>query len=207
VASLVDRHEYDLWPELLDTPPSTVGEEIVGTYSHRSAVPAEVWRGLFAGAREDIGVLVYSGLFLAEDVEVLRTLRERAEAGTRVRVLLGDPDSPAVAERGREEGITDALAAKVRNALVLYRPLIGVPGVEVRTHATVLYASLYVADDEVLVNQHVYGIAAAYSPVLHLRRTSADDLTRTYLDAFERVWSDAHPITDPVPVVVAAGVG
>jgi hypothetical protein len=201
VASLVGRHEYDLWPELLDTPPSTVGEEVVATYGHRSAVPREVWRALFAGAREEIGILVYSGLFLAEDVEVHRTLTERAEAGVRVRVLLGDPDSPQVAERGREEGITDALAAKVRNALVLYRPLLTVPGVEVRLHATVLYASLYIADEEMLVNQHVYGMAAAHCPVLHLRRTATgDDLTRTYRDAFERVWSDASPVPAPLPV-------
>lgn len=47
-----------------------------------------------------------------------------------------------------------AMPAKVRNALVHYRSLLGVDGVEIRLHATVLYNSLYRADDELLINTH-----------------------------------------------------
>lgn len=36
-------------------------------------------------------------------------------------VFLGDPDSPQVAERGADQGVGDAQAAKIRNALVLYK--------------------------------------------------------------------------------------
>jgi hypothetical protein len=78
-----------------------------------------------------------------------------------VRILLGDPDSQVVADRGDDEGIGDTVPAKVRNALALYRPLRQVEGVEFRLHRTVLYNSIYRADDEVLVNTHVFGLAAA----------------------------------------------
>jgi hypothetical protein len=170
LADLLSLHEYDLWP-----------------------VPREVWRQLYDSAKHQIGILVYSGLFLAEDVEMIRLLGEKAHAGVAVRIILGDPDSPNVSQRGDEEGIHDAMAAKVRNAIVLYRPLI-TSGVQIRLHPTVLYNSIYRADDQMLINQHVYSIAAAYAPVLHLRRQSDDDIFSTYVASFERVWSSARPL-------------
>lgn len=192
LADLVRKHEDELWPDLADGRTGTC-PEVCGTYPHRGAVPRELWRGLFSSATRDIGILVYSGLFLAEDVVMQRILAERARAGVSVRVLLGDPDGRRLVERGDEEGIGDAIAAKVRNAIVLYRPLLALDGVEVRLHDTVLYNSLYRADDELLVNPHVFGAAAAYAPVLHLRQTAPGDLVSTYVESFERVWSAARP--------------
>lgn len=193
LADLVGRHEDELWPDRLDGQAETC-PEIRTVYPYRGAVPRELWRELFAAATREISILVYSGLFLAEDVQTQRTLAERARAGVAVRLLLGDPASRAVAERGEQEGIGDAIAAKVRNTIVLYRPLLAVDGVQIRLHNTVLYNSIYRADDDVLVNPHVLGMAAAHAPVLHLHRASSDDLVSTYLDSFERVWSAATPM-------------
>ena len=152
-----------------------------------------MWRQLYDSTQHQIGILVYSGLFLAEDVEMVRLLGDKARAGVAVRILLGDPDCPHVSQRGDEEGIHDAMAAKIRNALVLYRPLV-TSGVQIRLHPTVLYNSIYRADGEVLINQHVYGIAAAYAPVLHLRRHGDDGVFATYVASVERVWSSARPL-------------
>jgi hypothetical protein len=191
LADLLSLHEYDLWPHLAGVP--SIGPEIYTTYPHRGSVPREVWRQLYASAEQQIGILVYSGLFLAEDVEMIRLLSEKAKAGVAVRILLGDPDSPHVNQRGDEEGIQDAMAAKIRNAILLYRPLV-TSDVQIRLHPTVLYNSIYRADDEMLINHHVYGIAAAYAPVLHLRRHGDDELFATYVDSFERVWTSARPL-------------
>jgi hypothetical protein len=196
LADLVGRHEYDLWPDLPGGNPA-ICPEIRACYPHRSAVPREVWRRLFDSATQEIGVLVYAALFVAEDVETLRVLGDKARAGVRVRVLLGDPSCPQVAERGVEEGIGDAIAAKIRNAVVLYRPLLQIDGIEIRTHRTVLYNSIYRADEELLVNPHVYGTAAAYAPVFQLRRTPPGHLVTTYLESFDRVWSGATPLDAP----------
>ncbi|GAB2815445.1 DUF5919 domain-containing protein [Actinoallomurus bryophytorum] len=168
--------------------------ELEASYAHRWAVPRGVWDWLFSQAEEEIGVLVYSGLFLAEDVGLLRLLGEKARAGVCVRILLGDPDSPDVAKRGVDEGVDDAMAARVRNALVLYQVLRGVEGVEIRLHESILYASLYRGDDDLLVNPHVYGIAASHAPVLHVRHVTDGDMASTYLASFERVWSSAKPV-------------
>jgi hypothetical protein len=191
LADMLGTHEYDIWPHLAGVP--SIGPEVFATYPNRGSVPRDIWRQLFENAEREIGILVYSGLFIAEDVQLVRLLSERARAGVRVRIILGDPNSPHVSQRGVEEGIDDAMAAKIRNALVLYRPLVA-SGVEIRLHPTVLYNSIYRADDEMLVNQHVYGIAAAYAPVLHLRHQGeADDVFTTYVNSFERVWSSAPP--------------
>jgi hypothetical protein len=192
LADLIGRNERDLWPELAG-PQSHAGREILTTYPHRAAVPREVWRALFTGAQRDIGVLVYAGLFLAEDPELVRLLAEKARADVTVRLLLGDPDSPTVSDRGTEEGIGDAIAAKIRNTIVLCRPLLA-EGAQVRLHRTVLYNSIYCADDEMLVNAHVYGATAAHAPVLHLRQQGSGDLVSTYRDSFERVWVAGTPL-------------
>lgn len=120
-------------------------------------------------------------------------LAAKARAGVRIRLLLGDPGSDAVAERGSTEGIDDAMAARIRNALVLIRPLLAIDGVELRLHRTVLYNSIYRADDQALVNAHVHGVGAPNAPVLHLRRVAGGDLLTLYADSFEGVWAGAVP--------------
>ena len=82
--------------------------EVVAVYPHRSDVPRAVWERLFSAAEREIGVLVYAGLFLAEDAALQKILAAKARAGVRVRVLLGDPQSPQVADRGADEGVDDA---------------------------------------------------------------------------------------------------
>ena len=81
------------------------------------------------------------------------------------------------------------MAAKVRNALTLYRPLAEIEHIEIRLHEAVLYNSIYRADDQLFVNQHAYGIPAARSPVFCFRESESGDIATTYLDSFERVWT------------------
>lgn len=196
VATLLRTDEAFLWPDGLsqEQVASAAGSEIITVHPHRWAVPPDAWGRLFGSAEREIGVLVYAGLFFAEDARVQRQLADKARAGVRVRILLGDPDSPEVAERGRDEGIDDSVAAKIRNVLVLYRPLRAVESVEIRLHRTVLYNSIYRADDQLLVNTHVYGTGASNAPVLHLRRVAGGDMVSTYLDSFERVWNSGRPV-------------
>jgi hypothetical protein len=63
---------------------------------------------------------------------------------------------------------------------------------EIRLHDTPLYNSIYRFDDELLVNVHVYGLLAAYTPTLRVRRIDGQ-FFNTYLESFERVWASARP--------------
>ena len=152
----------------------------------------------------EIAILAYSALFLAEDTGILRILADKGRAGVTVRIALGDPDGPNVAERGEEEGIGDAMAAKIRNALTLYRPLCAVENIEIRLHRTVLYNSIYRADDQLLVNQHTYGIPAAQAPVFCLCDAGSGEMTALYLDSFERVWASSAPARIASPISARA---
>jgi hypothetical protein len=191
IAELVGAHEADLWPDaggLLAA--RTRPDDLSTVYSHRWAVPRDVWVRLFGSAKCAIDILAYSALFLAEDAGILRILANRGRAGVAVRIALGDPDGPNIAERGEEEGIGDAMSARIRNALTLYRPLCAVENIEIRLHRTVLYNSIYRGDDQLLVNQHTYGIPAAQAPVFWLRDADGGEMTSLYIDSFERVWTN-----------------
>jgi hypothetical protein len=156
--------------------------------------PRDAWTRFFESAEHEIDLLAYSALFLAEDAGLLGIIEEKALNGVRVRLLLGDPDSPSVALPGKEEDIGDAMAAKVRNALTHYRPVMKSEHTEIRLHQTALYNSIYRADDHLMVNQHAYGIPASHSPVFSLHVSNNGDMATSYLGSFERIWTSGHSI-------------
>lgn len=196
LAGLVGVDQADLWPAAGGPLASRTRPEELGTvYPHRWAVPRDVWVRLFGSAEHEIAILAYSALFLAEDAGNLRILGDKGRAGVAVRIALGDPDGPQAAERGAEEGIGDAMAAKIRNAIVLYRPLGAVENIEIRLHRTVLYNSIYRADDRLLVNQHTYGTRAAQAPIFCLSNPDSGEMAKLYIDSFERIWDGSATLT------------
>ncbi|WP_157255167.1 XRE family transcriptional regulator [Nonomuraea typhae] len=194
-ASYLGVDESYLWPKALtrDQVASASESEIITLYPHRWAVPRDAWGHLFEKASQEIGILVYSGLFIADDRGLLRLLADKARAGVRVRVLLGEPDSAEVAQRGVDEGIGDGMGDRCRNAIAWFRPLAS-DGVEIRLHHTVLYNSIFRGDDQLLVNTHAYGQPAGDAPVLHLRRVAGGDMVGLYLGSFEKTWNGAVPL-------------
>jgi hypothetical protein len=194
LADLTGWPIHDLWPDL-PRPAELVtqADEIRILYPHRSEMPADAWSRLFAQAEREIDILAYSALFLAEDFGASALLSAKARAGVRVRIALGDPSGVHVADRGDEERIGDGMSARIRTALVGFRPVVEA-GAQLRLHDTVLYNSIYRADDELLVNTHVHGRPGAHAPVLHLNGVRPDGMVATYLASFERVWSSAKPV-------------
>ena len=190
VAAIVGEDESYLWPGAVDRA-SLAGAELVAAYPRRTDVPAQLWTGLLAQAQRSVDVLAFAGLFLAEEhPDWTPLLMSRAEAGVRVRLCLGDPDGASLVGRDAEYRIGGGVAGRVRAVLASYRPLAA--ATEIRLHDTPLYNSIYRFDDDMLVNTHVYGILAAYTPTLRLRRVDGV-YYGTYLESFERVWASARP--------------
>jgi lambda repressor-like predicted transcriptional regulator len=185
-----------LWPDLFPTmrPPGT-GTVAVSVYGSRADVPVTVWTQLFGGAVEHIDILVYGGTFLFDVVpkfcDMLTTATER---GVVIRFIVGDPDCAAVAQRGAEEQIGSSLAARCQMTLARLESLVDAPGLEIRTHATPLYTSMFRADDRIIANPHLYGAPASDNPAIFIRRDEAPELWRDHHVAFERVWNFARPI-------------
>ncbi|MGR4850426.1 helix-turn-helix domain-containing protein [Streptomyces sp. LARHCF252] len=194
-AEILGEDVHALWPALRQAKAArAVGPELVGLYAHRADLPVSVFIDLIATARERIDVLVYAAVYLHEAYPRLNDLlRERAEADCTVRIALGDADSPNVQQRGREEQFGHGIESRCQLALMHYQQLLEVPGVEVRTHGTTLYNSLYRADDQLLVNAHVFGVNAYRAPVWRLRRNGDGGMFDTYADSFNAVWETARP--------------
>jgi hypothetical protein len=196
IAAILRETENYLWPNAV-TPERGAeigGSEIVKVYPHRHNMPADLWNRLLDQAEEHIEILVYAAMFLTDDPTLIKRLRRKAETGAKIRIILGDPTSREIARRSIEEGLSKAaIPAKVGNALTFFRPLQGLPGIDIRVHATTLYNSIYRFDDEMLVNTHVYGFAAAHAPLLHLRQLTGGDLFDTYSKSFDSVWNAARP--------------
>lgn len=197
IAVMAGESETYLWPKAMPSERRTqvAQSEIVHVYPHRSSVPADLWDSLLERAVTYVDILVYVGMFLTENPNLLKALREKGENGTRIRLLFGDRNAPEIAQRSIDEGIgKSTIAAKIEHALAFFGSLAGSPGIEIRTHGTVLYNSIYRFDDEMIVNPHVYGKVASHAPALHLRRLSAGDLFTTYEDSFTAVWEPATPL-------------
>lgn len=196
LAKLLRQAESYLWPAAVspERQASIAASEIVGVFPHRNALPTELWDRLLTSATDRIDILVYSGLFLVERPDFIRTLADKAAAGVTVRIAFGDPDSDAVELRGAEEGLGEgALGARIKYRLMPYSPLQGTPGIEFRFHATTLYNSIFRFDDELIVNNHVYGAPGAHAPALHLRKLGAGDLFSIYTKSFVDVWTLSKP--------------
>lgn len=195
VAAALGQDESYFWPRLLQTGQSRTAtqSELVQVWPTRQQVPADVWRALLRQAGEQIDVLVYAGGFLIEAYDLVEVIRAKTEAGVRFRILLGDPHAEAVHQRAREERLP-GLVERCRSSLEYLADVATLPGVQIRLHGTVLYASQYRFDESALINNHTYGSQAGRSPVLHLRRVPGGQLFDYYQRAFERVWATGEPV-------------
>ncbi|WP_370948170.1 hypothetical protein AB5J62_14110 [Amycolatopsis sp. cg5] len=178
-------------PPVDEERPRGVPGELVALYPHRSDTPKSLWLDLLSGASESIDLFANASLFLPEDnPTAIEILKKKARSGVKIRILLGDPDTEAMVLRGKEERLFDAIPGRIKMALAYYRPLVGIEGIEFRLHATSLYNSIFRYDDQMLVNQHIYGTYGYIAPILHLRKVAGADFFDTYMKSFELVWNE-----------------
>jgi len=194
-AETLGEDVHALWPTLRQARAArAVSPELVALYEQRADIPVSAFADMLGQARERIDVLVYAAVFLHEAYPRLNELlRERASEGCTVRIAVGDANSPNVRQRGLEEKFGHGIESRCRLALMHYQSLVGQPGIEIRTHGTTLYNSLYRADDQVMVNAHVWGVNAYGAPVWHLRRHGEGGMFDTYAQSFDVVWETATP--------------
>lgn len=194
-SEILGEDVHALWPSLRQARNArAVSPELVALYERRADLPVSAFIDLISAARSRVDILVYAGVFLHEAYPGLNDLLARvAGSGGQVRIAVGDADSTNVRARGLEEKFGHGIESRCRLALMHYMPLVGTPGVEVRTHSTTLYNSLYRVDDQMFVNAHVWGVNAYGAPVWHLRRAEGGTMFATYSDSFDAVWATGTP--------------
>ncbi|MER7128054.1 XRE family transcriptional regulator [Streptosporangium saharense] len=197
VAAILQEDEGYLWPEAINHA-SLTGAELVATYPRRTDVPRHLWTELLRASERNIDLLAFAGLFLTEEhPDWIPTLIAKANSGSRVRLLIGDPQGHQLAYRDTEYRIGGGVAGRVAAVMAYYSQQMP-PAVEIRLHDTPLYNSIYRFDDEMLINVHVYGILAAFTPTIHIRRMNGAYFN-TYVESYERVWASAKPFDREAP--------
>ncbi len=195
LAEILNQDQRYLWPDL-EVPEARRSDiartEIVTVYPRRALVPTALWLQLVERATVQIDLLVQVALFLPEQQPKLaKILSDKVADGTKVRIMLGDPDGESVVRRGEEEGIGNAIVAKVRNVLTFYEDF--KDNLDIRLHDTTLYNSIYRFDQDMIVNNHIYGQPAAHNPALHLRHVDGGELFADHAETFDRIWYNARP--------------
>jgi len=194
---------HDLWPQQYPpsstTVPSADGARpfMPTVYSARTQMPISVWQQHFAAPQHSVDILVLAATFLFDTLDgFVDTLVEAARRGVGVRLLVGDPDGSSLTLRGEEEDIGEAVVARCRTTVELLAPRASTAGLQIRTHQTTLYSSIFRVDDRIIVNFHIYGSPGRSNPVMVFARSDEPRLWATFEQAFDRVWGDAKPLTD-----------
>jgi hypothetical protein len=191
VANLLQQEETFLWPALLhgDEACAITAAEIERVWPTRSSISSQSWHALFSKATAQLDILVYAGAFLIETLDLADVLEWKVAKGTRIRVLVGDPRSEAVAMRAAELAL-DWLPQRCQSTLDYLRR---VDGIGLRLHGASHYVSLFRFDNLLLANTHAYGIWACHSPVLQLHKASSGKLFDFYASSFDRAWHHWGP--------------
>jgi hypothetical protein len=185
-----------LWPEAVrGTVKTGADREVLAVYPYRSACPSTVWRSLIAGAERELTFAGYTNYFLWQQQPNFRALlRRKAEAGCRVRFLLGDPDSETTRRREQVEGVPLTVGTRIRISLAELEQLRDVLGVEARFGDEHIALSVFVFDEQMLVTPHLAKLVGHDSPMLHLRRLHDDGMFDRFHGHVEELWSDARPV-------------
>ena len=194
LARLLGLDEGEIWPEVrASRPERSMPTELAAAFPRRNLIPRDAWLSLFADAQVQIDVAAYSAGFLVQESRFLQTLSAKGSQGVRIAVALGDPDRLDRSRVTPEEDDEEAVSDSIIGAIGRLRPLAAVGALELRLHDVVLYNSIYRVDNQVLVNQHLYGIAAARTPVYHLYKSEQEEMFDFYMSSFSRIWKGARP--------------
>ncbi|MFE5506691.1 multiprotein-bridging factor 1 family protein [Amycolatopsis japonica] len=194
VTAVLRTREEDLWPEVAgNTRPAPTESELVHLYPSRSAMTGASWNALLSSVEKQMDVLVFSGAFLVEQYDLIPLMRTKAAQGVQFRILVGDEKSPAVIQRAIDEGTPGGLEGRIQLMRRYLSEVANLDGIEIRTHGTILYNSMYRFDDTLLVNVHSHGALAGQSPVMQYKRLPNGPIWEYYMRSFENVWSNGIP--------------
>ncbi len=172
--------------------------EIVEVFPHRSDVPDEVWDRLFLGTKTEIMLGGYTNYFFwTERPRFSDILRNKAEEGVRIRILVGDPESEITIRREQVENAPLTVSTRIRITLDELSKLGPVSGLEVRLSSVNAEAhvsrSVFRFDREALVCEHIAERLGHGSLTFHLRRIQEGGPFDQYVTHVEHLWDGGQP--------------
>jgi transcriptional regulator with XRE-family HTH domain len=184
-----------IWPAIKESSRRSPGlREIQAAYPTRSALPSPVWGELVDGADRELIFGGYTSYFLWLTIPDLReTLRTKAQNGTKIRFLLGDPDSAVTRSREQVEGVPLTVRSRIAISLNELEPLRSTPGIEVRFSDRHISLSVWRFDDQMITCTHIAAAVGHDSPTYRLKRSGSGGLFAAYADHLDVLWESARP--------------
>jgi len=121
-------------------------------------------------------------------------LRRKAQRGTTVRFLLGDPDSDVTHRREQIEDVPLTVGVRIRSTLAELDALRDQRGVDARFSDAHIAMSVFLFDRDAMVTPHLSAQIGHDSPLLHLRRRQDDGLYDRFASHIDDLWSEARPV-------------
>lgn len=192
--------ERMIWPKAVRAALKTGHDrEVFAAYPYRSACPQAVWGQLIADAERDIFFAGYTNYFVwLEQPALVQTLRRKADAGCRIRFLLGDPASETTRQRERIEDVALTVSTRIRITLEHLAKLADAASVEARFSApddgaNHVGLSVFRFDSDALVTPHLARFVGHDSPMMHLRRQQAGGMFDRFAEHAEELWERGSP--------------
>jgi len=194
VAAELQVSEGDVWPNVRQVVKVGADKEVAAVYPSHSAVPPTVWQKLVTEARREIVFCDTVSYWYWYDVpDLTRILREKAEAGCRVRVMVGDPADPVVRADEAATDIPLTLSSRIEQTLHLVEPLRDI--VQVRQTMAGWGRSVYRGDDDAVAHWWLHGQMGIDFPAMHLRRRQSGGLfDQVAVRHVEALWEAARPV-------------
>lgn len=197
-ADLLKVDETLLWPEAVKLYVKTGHDrEITHCWPARSEMPNTTWHKLVAEAKTEITLAGWTCYFLwLEGHQLGQTLRKKAQAGCRVRFLLGDPADPATAEREAVEDTPLTLSIRIQVTLTELARLRDVEGIEARyADRRLMGLSVFRFDDKAVITPHLATTIGSDSPTMLLRRVQTGGMFDRFLDDHVGLlWQAGRPV-------------
>lgn len=191
---VLEVDEVALWPTVVrDNLKTGADREVVACYPYRSAVPRTLWGRLIDQARHCITFGGYTNYFAWLEVPNLNgILSAKAKAGTEVRFIMGDKDSPVTAERQRIENVPLTLTTRIDIGLSEIAKL-DHQRIMTRVTDRHISMSLFRFDDDMLVCTHLADLLGHDSVTLHVKKKMDDGLFDRYAAHLVYLWDAASP--------------
>ncbi|GGN44028.1 hypothetical protein GCM10012285_26230 [Streptomyces kronopolitis] len=168
--------------------------EIVAAYPFRSAAPTSLWASLIDDASQALTFAGYTNYFLWQQHPRLGArLTAKARHGTRVRFLVGDPESEVTRKREEVEGVPLTVGTRIKITLDALTKMGPTDGVEARFSDQHIALSVFMFDDQMLVTPHIASLLGDESPMLHLRRLEEDGLYDRFASHVTALWESGRP--------------
>lgn len=185
-----------LWPKSVRSRVKTGHDrEIIAAYPFRSAAPTSLWASLIDGASQNLTFAGYTNYFLwQQHPRFGARLKAKADAGTRIRFLIGDPESEVTRKREEVEGVPLTVSTRIRITLDALEKMGSVHGIEARFSDQHIALSVFQFDDQMLVTPHIASLLGDESPMLHLHRLEDDGLYDRFAGHVTALWEGGRPV-------------